>query len=132
MCSVDEARDNGNCADHGDLLEHFTWPNPCAFDQHTLHIFGSVLMLPRKIRDWRRQGRSDRNHDRALAVWAPYFAFSICRGKMLTANMTPESNLHRFELQNAVFLWRLRFPSFLFLDSTDTYKNNISDCAIAA
>jgi hypothetical protein len=52
MCGVGEARANGNCADHGDLLEHFTWPNPCTLDQRTLHIFGSVLMLRRKIRDW--------------------------------------------------------------------------------
>jgi hypothetical protein len=52
MCGVDEAPANGNCADHGDLLEHFTSPNLCALDQRTLHIFGSVLMLRRKIRDW--------------------------------------------------------------------------------
>src|ERR1700747_2752129 len=95
MCGVDDARANSNYADHGDLLEHFTSPNLCALDQRTLHIFGSVLMLRRKIRDWRRQGRSDRNHDRALAIWAPYFAFSVCRAKMLTTDMTPESNLHR-------------------------------------
>ena len=95
MCGVDEAPANGNCADHGDLLEHFTSPNLCALDQRTLHIFGSVLMLRRK--SGTGEGKVDLIGTMTVRLhFGHIISLSvICRGKMLTTDMTPESNLHR-------------------------------------